>query len=188
MTSSQRNNCMTISSYGHRLERQTTETRFNVFLTFPLSIFPLNKMSTLKTYWDGNRLTHWLESKNQAAKSRHSYCYLIGRDESSPENHTASKIANLLPIYERQQCSHYNGVIRGVAILVYSPTNSTYSSFSSVSSMGMNGQQFQFIESNENRRFTPQLLYDVIQFDKTDAAKRQYRSHDNPMHRVFGIQ
>lgn len=106
-----------------------------------------------------------------------------GLDESSPKNHTAMKIAKLLPEYKVQSCSRYKGTIRGVAILVYSPTESTFSSMG----MGldhMNGQQV--IEANRNRRFTPQLLYDIIQFHKTDRAERQYKNHDNPMHRVFG--
>jgi len=168
--------------------RKATRDTIQCFSDFPSVDFPTQQDEYIKNIL-GWKSVDTLVGIKEPGREKPSFLLLFdGRDESSPENRTASKTVNLLPMYERQQCSHYNGVIRGVAILVYSPMNSTYSSFSSVSSMGMNGQQFQFIESNENRRFTPQLLYDVIQFHKTDRAKRQYRSHDNPMHRVFGIQ
>ena len=85
--------------------------------------------------------------------------------------------------YKVQSCSRYKGIIRGVAILIYSPTKSTFSTMG----MGMdrlNGAQV--MEANENRRFTHQLLYDIIQFHKTERAERQYKEHNDPMHRVFG--
>lgn len=106
-----------------------------------------------------------------------------GLDESSPKNHAAMKIAKLLPKYKVDTCKRYKGNIRGVAVLVYSPTKSTFSSMG----MGMdhmNGQQV--MEANPNRKFTPQLLYDIIKFHGTDRAERQYKNHDNPMHRTFG--
>jgi len=106
-----------------------------------------------------------------------------GLDESSPKNHAAMKIAKLLPKYKVESCSRYKGIIRGVAILVYSPTKSTFSG-PGLGMDYMDGQQI--IEANTNRRFTPQLLYDIIQFHNTDRAEQQYKNHDNPMHRVFG--
>ena len=107
-----------------------------------------------------------------------------GLDESSPENHMAMQIAQLLPKYKVQSCSRYKGIIRGVAILVYSPTKSTFGSSMGLGMEHMHGQQV--IEANPNRRFTPQLLYDILQFHTTDRAKRQYNIHDDPMHRAFG--
>lgn len=106
-----------------------------------------------------------------------------GLDESSPINYAAMAIATLLPKYKVQSCSRYKGIIRGVATLIYSPTKSTFST----SGMGMDHMDgHQTIEANANRRFTPQLLYDVIEFHHTTEAERQYKAHDNPMHRVFG--
>jgi len=106
-----------------------------------------------------------------------------GLDESSPKNHAAMTIAKLLPEYKVQSCSRYKGIIRGVAILTYSPTKSTFKSMG-LGLDHMNGQQV--IEANENRHFTPQLLYDIIQFHETDRAERQYKNHNDPMHRTFG--
>jgi hypothetical protein len=106
-----------------------------------------------------------------------------GLDETSPQNHVAMQIAELLPRYKKETCSRYKGVIRGVAALVYSPTKTTFSSYG----MGLDHMNNHVtMEANRNRLFTHQHLHDIIQFHLTDRARKQYSEHNNPMHRVFG--
>ena len=106
-----------------------------------------------------------------------------GLDKSSPKNFAAMKMASLVPKYKQESCSRYSGTIRGVAVLIYSPTKTTFFS----GGMGMDHMNNHvFLEANTNRRFTHQRLYDIIQFHYTERAAAQYRAHNDPMHRVSG--
>ena len=94
------------------------------------------------------------------------------------------KIASLVAGHHKDACSAYkNGTIRGVAVLIYSPTKKTFFS----SGMGLDHMNnHQTMEANPNRLFTHQILHDIIRFHFTERAAAQYKSHDNPMHKVFG--
>eukprot|EP00548_Thalassiothrix_antarctica_P009304 CAMPEP_0194155682 /NCGR_PEP_ID=MMETSP0152-20130528/65512_1 /TAXON_ID=1049557 /ORGANISM="Thalassiothrix antarctica, Strain L6-D1" /LENGTH=250 /DNA_ID=CAMNT_0038862763 /DNA_START=35 /DNA_END=787 /DNA_ORIENTATION=- len=101
-----------------------------------------------------------------------------GSDGTSPINHAAQSMMDSVPNYKKS--SHPKDLkLRGVCVLTYSPTKSTL-----MSSSGFESQQM--VESNPDRRFTHQQLYDIVKFHSSDAAKKQYKAHDNPLHRVFG--
>lgn len=162
--------------------KTTTKNPIQCFSDFPSVDYPSEQDVYIQNKL-GWKSVDTLSGIEEEGRAKPTFLLLFdGMDESSPKNHTAMKIAHLLPRYKVQKCSRDKGIIRGVAVLVYSPMKSTFMSYG----MGMdhmNNQQV--VEANQNRRFTHQLLYDIIRFHKTDRAENQYKSHDNP-NRVMG--
>jgi len=96
-------------------------------------------------------------------------------DRTSPINHAAQSILDLLP---EHQTYKYEGLkLRGVCVLTYSPVKVTLGNIT-----GFRSQQM--AEANEDRKFTQQQLYNIVKFHSTKAARKQYRHHDDPIHRA----
>lgn len=113
--------------------------------------------------------------------------YFDAADNESPVNETAEAIAALLPSYELFKISRSMGEgksrkpFRGACVLIYSPMKIT-----NFSSFGGPMNNATTTSGNEDTLFSAAQLKDVLDFHKSEEAKRQYQAHDNPMHRVFG--
>jgi hypothetical protein len=101
-------------------------------------------------------------------------------DETSPINYAAQAIINLLPDYQLNKVPKLRRGqhdIRGACILVYSPMKTTFG--------GSHIPRTQTVEANEDRLFTHQELYNIIEFHQTNSARKQYKGHDNLVHRTL---
>lgn len=87
-------------------------------------------------------------------------------DTTSPRNLIATKVAQLLPEYERQKVELPRDGYRGACILVFSPMNTS--------------------STPTNKRWSLNELRTVLHFHLCPDAAAQYNAHDNPMHRMFG--
>mmetsp|Transcript_30138 Transcript_30138/g.32463 ORF Transcript_30138/g.32463 Transcript_30138/m.32463 type:complete len:465 (-) Transcript_30138:86-1480(-) len=119
--------------------------------------------------------------------------YFDVADRESTTNDIANVIANNVPDYEHQKIGLVakRNTIRGVCILLYSPTKSTIFS-SGFGAPGMPGGgpgpggSDPFLSGNPDRSFSLEQIRDVLHFQRTPQGRRQYRNHDDPKHRVFG--
>jgi len=93
--------------------------------------------------------------------------------------HVAQAILVLLPEYQKK--NHKDLKLRGVCVLTYSPTKTTF-----VNSSGFQSQPM--MEANVDRKFTHQQLYNIVTFHSTEAARKQYRDHDDPLHRTCPVK
>eukprot|EP00485_Elphidium_margaritaceum_P006112 CAMPEP_0202703138 /NCGR_PEP_ID=MMETSP1385-20130828/16019_1 /ASSEMBLY_ACC=CAM_ASM_000861 /TAXON_ID=933848 /ORGANISM="Elphidium margaritaceum" /LENGTH=260 /DNA_ID=CAMNT_0049360931 /DNA_START=32 /DNA_END=814 /DNA_ORIENTATION=- len=107
--------------------------------------------------------------------------YFDAGDDLSPINEAAASIENLLPGYELGKISGSRiGPIRGICVLVYSPTMSSLTSSFGPAPTGV------IISDSRDRLFSLSELRDVLAFQDSPAARAQYKAHDNHMHRMFG--
>ena len=94
--------------------------------------------------------------------------YDVGEVEA-PLNQWAENIAALVPEFEHRKVPSPPQGYRGTCILVYSPMISGGKATSDIGA-----------------KFSLEELRDVIHFHSTQEAREMYKSHDNPIHRVFG--
>ena len=112
--------------------------------------------------------------------------YFDASDETSAKNDVAQKMINLLPGYEKSKLGPYaKQPLRGVCVLIYSPMVSTTTSYGLPPGMAP-PPGTSTTSGNPNRRFSLEQLLGVLEFHESPAARAQYQSHDNPMHRMFG--
>ena len=119
--------------------------------------------------------------------------YFDVADRESTINDIANAIANNVPDYEHQKIdmAAKRNTIRGVCILLYSPTKSTIFS-SGFGAPGMPGGgpgpggSDSTMSGNPDRSFSLEQIRHVLHFQRTPQGRRQYRNHDDPKHRVFG--
>ena len=119
--------------------------------------------------------------------------YFDVADRNSTINDIANAIANNVPNYEHQKIglAAKRNPIRGVCILLYSPTKSTIFS-SGFDAPGMPGGgpgpggSTPIMSGNPDRSFSLEQIRHVLHFQRTPQGLHQYRNHDDPKHRVFG--
>jgi hypothetical protein len=155
--------------------------KFKPFQTFHTTLNGIVKMFIFKRFGAGKLLILLEGRKNQEEPKRHFYYYVIvSNDETSPINYAAQAIINLLSAYQLNKVPKLRRrqhEIRGVCILVYSPMKTTFG--------GSHVPRTQTVDANEDRIFTHQELYNIIEFHQTNSARKQYKGHDSPIHRTL---
>jgi hypothetical protein len=138
--------------------------------------------------WKDPQLLSGIE--NEGSAKADFQMYFDAADGTSTINEIANAISCNLPDYEHHKCSNIAreiNKIRGVCILMYSPTAMT---FGCSGFPGQEGQEYTesdpIMSGNSDRIFSLEQLRDVLHFQRTSHGRRQYQDHDNPMHRMYG--
>ena len=108
-------------------------------------------------------------------------------DETSPVNRTALSIKMNLPSYEINKVPRnvQNKAPRGPCVLSYCPTTLGPLRSSNVEFDRLSLRNGPALSDKGNKRFTLEQLRETLLFQESAESRAQYRSHDNPIHRMF---
>ena len=114
--------------------------------------------------------------------------YYDADDTESPVNEVAMSIARLLPSYERNKVEGpKGGKYRGLCVLLFCPMEtSSFSSAGCVRQGVGHGLPSVTMSTEERERWSLNEMRGVLDWHRISSAARQYREHDDPMHRMFG--
>ena len=134
--------------------------------------------------WKAPTIVSGIESEGAAKPDFEMYFDV--EDQVSSVNKIAQAIVALLPNYERAKVSGNQVLqpIRGACVLCYSPTASTFDNPFNLESVPGDGTVM--ISGNRDRLFSLQQMEKLLKFLHSKRARKQYKAHDNPIHRVFG--